>query len=409
MSETLREQKDHAAELFARGKLEQALDAYQRIAEAAPEDLTSRQKVAELLQRLGRPQEAIAAYEPVAIAWARQGLLLRAIALCKVILQIDVSHRRTLQLLAELYARRNMPQPRLSPTPAPLRGVEPVTSEPLAVPNIPLFSQLGHEAFVAVLEQLALRSFQPGETIVTEGEPGHSMFAIVEGRVEVVRRMEGGQRRAVAMVGPGDFFGEMALLAEGPRLASVMAAERTLVLELTRAQVEQLVKRHPSVGEVLQAFYQERLLANVLRSNPLLSALSPLQREAATRAFQVHSVPAGQKLLVQGQPSQALYLVLRGQCRVTHQLPDGREHAYPLLREGNVFGELSLLLGLPATATVTTETACTLLRLDREASERYILSQPGMRESFSRLVSQRLDRTARLLSGHELHEGDLLV
>jgi cAMP-dependent protein kinase regulator len=411
MSETIREQKDHAAQLFASGKLKQALAEYQGIAQAAPEDLTVRQKIAELLQRLDRPQEAIESYETVAMAWARQGLLLRAIAMCKVILQLDTSHRRTQQLLAELYARRNMPQPRLSPTPLPLRGVEPVASDssPLAIPHIPLFSQLGPEAFLAVVEELALRTFEPGETIVTEGEPGHSMFALVEGRVEVVRQLEGGQRRTVASMGPSDFFGEMALLVEGPRLASVVAAERTTALELTRAQVEQLVKRHPSVGEVLQAFHQERLLANVLRSNPLLSALSPLQREAATRAFQTQAVPAGQKLLTQGQPSQALYLVLRGQCSVTHQLPDGRAQAYPTLREGQVFGELSLLLGMPATATVTTETPCTLLRLDRDACERYILSQPGMRESFSRLVAQRLDRTARLVSGQELHEGDQRV
>jgi len=409
MSETLREQKDHAAQLFASGRLQQALDVYQHIAQVAPEDLTVRQKIAELFQRLAKPQEAIKSYETLALAWARQGLLLRAIAICKVILQLDASHRHTQQLLAEFYARRNMPQPRLSP--APLRNVEPPASDstPLTLPNIPLFSQLGHEAFLAVLEQLTMRTFEPGETIVTEGEPGESMFAIVEGRVEVVRQLEGGQRRAVASVGPGDFFGEMALLAEGPRLASVMAAERTTVLELTRAQVELLVKRHPSVGEVLQAFHQERLLANVMRSNPLLSALSPLQREAASRAMLVHSVPAGQTLLVQGQPGQALSLVLRGRCRVTHRLPDGREHAYPPLREGHVFGELSLLMGMPATATVTAETPCTLLRLERDACERYILSQPGMRESLSRLMAQRLDRTARLASGQELHEGDQLV
>jgi cAMP-dependent protein kinase regulator len=210
-------------------------------------------------------------------------------------------------------------------------------------------------------------------------------------------------------MGEGEFFGEMALLSEGPRLASVVAAERTVVLELTRAQVERLVQRHPSVGEVLQAFHQERLLANVLRSNPLLSALPVSQRDALARAFQLVSVPAGQTLLAQGQQGEALYLLLRGRCQVQHQHPDGHASAYPVLREGDVFGELSLLLGLPATATVRAETPCTLLRLDRPACERHILSQPGVREAFSRLISERLGRTARLFSGHELHEGDLRV
>ncbi|HEX8437294.1 cyclic nucleotide-binding domain-containing protein [Archangium sp.] len=408
MGETLRELKDNAAQAFASGKLEEALAGYQRVVKTAPEDLASRQKVAELLQRLGRTREALETYETVATAWARQGWLLRAIALCKVILQLEPAHGRTQEMLAQLYAKRLAPTPRPVSTPAPVVS-EPAVARAGELPSIPLFSQLGQEAFVAVLEGMEMRAFQPGETIVTEGAPGSSMFAVVEGRVEVVRQLEGGKSRAVAAMGEGEFFGEMALLSEGPRLASVVAAERTVVLELTRAQVERLVQRHPSVGEALQAFHQERLLANVLRSNPLLASLSPPQREALARAFQPVSVPAGQTLLVQGQQGEALYLLLRGRCQVQHQHPDGHASAHPVLREGDVFGELSLLLGLPVTATVRSETPCTLLRLDRASCERHILSQPGVREAFSRLITERLGRTAQLFAGREVHEGDLRI
>ncbi|PTL80591.1 cyclic nucleotide-binding domain-containing protein [Vitiosangium sp. GDMCC 1.1324] len=409
MSEALRTHKDAAAQLFAGGQLEEALAEYQLLAQAAPEDLAIRQKVAELLQRLGRKQEAIGMYESAAMAWARLGWLLRAIALCKVILQLDSGHGRTQRMLAELYARRMAPAPRLTPAPVPVTPPPTKGTVPEALPRIPLFSQLSREAFVAVLEELALKAFAPGATIVTEGEPGNSLFALVEGRVDVVRQLEGGRRRKVASLGEGDFFGEMALLSEGPRLAGVVATERTVVLVLTREQVERLVQRHPSVGEVLRSFHQERLLANVLRSNPLLSALTPAQREAAARAFQLQTVPAGQSLLVQGQPGEALYLLLRGQCRVVHQHPDGHQSNYPVLSEGDVFGELSVLLGLPATASVFADSACTLLRLDRQSVERHILVQPGVREALSRLSSERLQRTARLLSGQEMLEGDQRV
>ncbi|HZI04302.1 MAG TPA: nuclease PIN, partial [Archangium sp.] len=106
MAGNLREHKDNAAHLFASGRLEEALTEYQLVANAAPEDLASRQKVAELLQRLNRKPEAIETYASVADGWARQGWLLRAIAMCKVILQLDPRHGRTQQRLAELYARR---------------------------------------------------------------------------------------------------------------------------------------------------------------------------------------------------------------------------------------------------------------------------------------------------------------
>ena len=178
MVDTLREHKDKAAQLFAKGKWAEALAGYQRVAEAAPEDLTSRQKVAELLQRLGRKQEAIEAYAGVALAWARQGWLLRAVALCKVILQLEPGHGSTQRMLAELYARRSVPQPRLSPAAPEVPVAEAATmAGATALPRIPLFSQLGEEAFLALMEGLELKPFAPGATLVTEGEVGQSLFA----------------------------------------------------------------------------------------------------------------------------------------------------------------------------------------------------------------------------------------
>lgn len=413
MIENLREHKDNAARLFASGRLEEALAGYQRVARAAPEDLASRQKVAELLQRLDRKQEAVGEYAAVADAWARQGWLLRAIALCKVILQLDPRHERTQRMLAALFARHMERPARLTSTvpvavrPGPARTPPPEALA--ALPRIPIFSQLGRESFVALLEGLELKTFEAGASIVMEGTPGHAMFAIVEGRVDVVRMLEGGQRRKVASLGEGDFFGEMALLSKSPRLASVVATERTVVLELTRAVVARLIQRDASVARVLRAFHQERLLANVLRGNKLFSTLTPRQREATAQAFQLQTRPAGQTLLVQGQPGEALYLLLRGRCRVGHRHPDGKESQYPLLREGDVFGELSMMLGLPATATVRTDSPCTLLRLDRESFEKHVLVQPGVREALARLSTERLQRTALLVSGQEPLEGDSRV
>ncbi|MDY7231985.1 cyclic nucleotide-binding domain-containing protein [Hyalangium rubrum] len=408
--DALREHKNKAAEFFAKGALESALSEYQKVVQEAPEDLSSRQKVAELLQRLGRKKESIATYEALAEAWARQGWLLRAIALCKVILQIEPRHNRTQRLLAELHAKRLESSPRLAPAPKPVENA-PATGNISGgtLPRIPIFSQLSGEELLSVMERLELRVFQPKETIIQEGQLGGSMFAIVEGSVEVVRKLETGGERTLAFMGEGDLFGEMALLSAGPRLASVRASERTMVLELPRERVEQLVTRHPSVGQVLQTFHRERLLINMLRSNPLFRALTPLQREALARDFQLCSVPAGKPLTMQGQSASALYLLLRGTCRVLHEHEDGRESDYRPLREGDVFGEISLMLGVTATATVTTAERCTLLRLDREACERHILHQPGLREALSRMSQERLQRTVEMTSGFWLDEGDLRI
>jgi cAMP-dependent protein kinase regulator len=331
-------------------------------------------------------------YEALAEVWARHGWGARAIALCKVILRLDPKHGPARRLLTELDARRVDP---LGP-PGPAVP-KPMNLEPTPSPREVLLSGLGERELGAVLDALEPRVFQPGETIVEEGQPGSSLFAIVEGSVEVVRTLKSGRRRTVAFLGEGDFFGEMSLLSEEPRFATIRAFERTAVLELTRERLEQIIQRHPSVEEVLRAFYREHLLDDVLRGNPLFKILTPAQRMDLARDFQLCSRPAGALILEQGHEVDALYLLLRGQCQVLHRHPDGRETPLRTLGEGDMFGEISLVLGLPATATVRSDTPCMLLRLDWGSCDKHLLSRPEVFEELSRLGNERLLHTAGLL------------
>jgi cAMP-dependent protein kinase regulator len=182
-----------------------------------------------------------------------------------------------------------------------------------------------------------------------------------------------------------------------PRFATVRAFERTAVLELTRERLERIIQRHPSVGEVLHSFHRVRLLDEVLRSNPIFRLLTPLARQALAHDFQLCSRPAGTLLLEQGQAVDGLYVLLRGHCQVRHRHPDGSEILLRTLGEGDVFGEISLMLGLQATATVRADTSCLLLRLDWGSCERTLLAQPGVCEALSRMGNERLLSSAGLL------------
>jgi cAMP-dependent protein kinase regulator len=342
----------------------------------------------------------LADYEQLAELWARQGLLVRAIALCKVILRLDPAHEPARRLLAELDARRVEPHAPPGPAVPRAQAVDSVAGTAPAGGEAPLraslLSRLGTREFLSMLETLQPRIFQPGESIVEEGQPGSSMFAIVEGSVEVVRTLKSGRRRTVAFMGEGDFFGEMSLLASTPRFATVKAFERTAVLELTREQLEQLLERHPSVEDVLQGFHRERLLEDVLRGNPLFRSLSAEQREALARDFQICTRQQGTVLLEQGKEVDALYLLLRGRCQVLHRHPDGSQTPLRTLGEGDMFGEIALMLGLPATATVCADSPCILLRLDWGSCERHLLSNPGVCEALSRMGNERLLSSAGL-------------
>lgn len=417
----LRRAKDKATELLAQGELPAALELFQAVAKKAPQEPVWRQKAAELLQRMGRTSEAISEYEAVAEAWAKTGWLLRAIAVCKVILQLDPKHTRTQTLLVQLHGRHEQPRSlaasQKEPTAVP-PGLERVrhpakaeAGEAVLAPMapIPFFSSLGREIFLEVLAGVERHQYAPGEFIVREGTPGRSMFIIAEGEVCVTRQNEQGQPVTLAKLGEGELFGELALLCEGPRLSSVMTTKETVLLEFSRERMESIAGRYPQLAEILQRLYEDRLLANVLRSNPLFAGWPEALRKTVASAFTPFTVKAGEEILTRGQSSHALYLVLRGRCAVLHPHVDGHETPYPDLIEGDVFGEISLLRSKLVTATVRAQTPCLLLKLEKVVLDKLMPHHPFLSKELQRLGAERMLRTTMLLCGRPIHLGDARV
>jgi CRP/FNR family transcriptional regulator len=108
------------------------------------------------------------------------------------------------------------------------------------------------------LERLAKsfreRRFIEGDVITTEGEPGVGFFVILEGDADVT---VGGERRGA--LGPGDSFGEMALIDEGPRSATVVAVTDLTCLALSAWEFRPFVAEHPDVAWSLLQTLARRL------------------------------------------------------------------------------------------------------------------------------------------------------
>jgi CRP-like cAMP-binding protein len=100
----------------------------------------------------------------------------------------------------------------------------------------PIFGGLGTEELERLLELGEVRELPRGELVFREGEPGRELFIVLEGRVEVVARLDTDQQRTLATLGAGDCFGEMSLIDIQRRSASVIATEASRFLVLsTRA------------------------------------------------------------------------------------------------------------------------------------------------------------------------------
>ena len=105
----------------------------------------------------------------------------------------------------------------------------------------------------AELERLApalkRRSFRRGETLYHQGDPGHVLHVVIEGRVKVVLPSETGEEAVLTVLGPGDVHGEMALLDGEPRSATVVALEQVVSATLSREDFMDLLKRSPGAME----------------------------------------------------------------------------------------------------------------------------------------------------------------
>lgn len=264
---------------------------------------------------------------------------------------------------------------------------------PRDMPATPLFEGLPKAAFVELLSLMNLIEANPGDKIVVEGEIGVNMYIVASGSVDVVRERDG---ERLARLGEGAFFGEIALLTNVPRTASVVAAEPCQLLEIGRDALNTIVERHPKVDAVLSDFYRARLVSNLLTANPLFEPLSkPERRELASR-FQTVRKVKGETLQRQGHQATGLYLLLRGLCSVTHATEDGTNHRLPDVREGEFFGEIALLLRMPLMRTVTTKTPCTFLFLTHDDLRAVLLPNKAVWKPLLAIARKRMADTASI-------------
>jgi anion transporter len=120
--------------------------------------------------------------------------------------------------------------------------------EPLGetIRNVLIFSALSREDVAKVLGKLEEISFPAGATIVSQGDQGDAFYLIQSGAVQVVVASGAGNSEVVALLGPGDWFGEMALLSGEARSATIQSVKETKLWRLRREEWDELIEKHPT-------------------------------------------------------------------------------------------------------------------------------------------------------------------
>jgi len=422
-----RELKDEAAQQAAKGNWKTALDLYLAIEQLEPQEGAWPRHAGEMCRRLNQTADAVADFARAVDVYAKTGFLPKAVAVCKVILEIDPRQTAVQAKLAALHASRSfttgaaaaiaateakrpsqsVPSQRISSVVslADLRlgalvhgadlsrhvpavsaanvyeiplGLEPdgsldkaanIETTRAALGRTPLFSSLDEPRLLLLIERTRLRPLAKGEVLFQIGDPPDGLYVVAAGEVAVYSASEG-QEIEVARLGEGSFFGETALLTHQPRTVTVRATADSELLLIDRDAVGALVADSPAVLLVLMRFMRDRLLTKIVETHRLFASLTSVDRMSLAGKFRFLEVEAGAVLMEQGKRAPGMFIILCGELEA-HQ--DARTVQ---LGTGKTFGEASLLGHRPAASTIRALKKSFLLMLPLVAFQEVTATHP---------------------------------
>jgi len=438
MSQSLREL---GMDLLEDHQFERALGVFAEAVRRTPEDHRSRMMAARCLASLGERERAVTALHACAEGLLRRDYLLSAIAACRQALELSPAEKRVRETLSRIHARAVRAAPGRARVPPPLppetlydghveqdlmtllgeelsdRAIEVLAApdargqaSPDARPPLPLFVDLEREAFVDLVTRMGYREVKAGEVLSAEGGGGDALaiHVVVAGRAKVVRRVEG-QERTLGALGGGSIFGELSLLTGASPTATVTAEVDTELFELRREHLNAVAKQHPGVMEALAGFAQQRMSRNLMATSPLFQQLPEEDRARLYQRFSFRALQPGEKALVEGEPASGLFLVLAGELVVQKEDPAGGAVSLGILREGDVAGEISLLAGVRATATVVATRKTATAFMARTAFTELLREFPEAQKYLEGLRDRRLREIGEALRPMEILDADELV
>jgi len=233
------EETESGASLLARREYARAVPLLKRDLDKYQSNPRIRLQYADALAGAGQHEEAIAQYEHTAKYYEDNGLTVQAIAVGKKAEKL-----------------RAQAGPTAKPQEETAGKSDPLFTRP--VPKSPLFEVLSEDERNALVREMELESHDEGSVIISEGQPGSSMYVIASGEVKVFTNGAGGSSLYLARLGEGDFFGEVSMLNGKPRTATITASQRTELLRLDKEKLDNALAMYPGIRKVLNDFYQRR-------------------------------------------------------------------------------------------------------------------------------------------------------
>ncbi|KAL0587648.1 hypothetical protein ABG067_002667 [Albugo candida] len=245
--------------------------------------------------------------------------------------------------------------------------------------QVQLFRNLSQKQQEQVLCALKPAKFLNGQVIVQQGARGDRFYMIAKGSAVITKTMPGSkQERMITHLYPGHYFGELALIYDDPRTATVRAIGDVELLYLTQNDFQRIGHVHLSL---------------MLQQVPLLARLNSRDQDIVLSRLQPANFTDGEYIVRQGEEGTRFYIITKGEAAVTERdllVADSTEKELTRLYEGHVFGEMSLIYKEPRTASVRAIGPVKCLYLTAEDFEQCLSS-----DHFQRFVQEEYVEKAR--------------
>ncbi|KAL4945202.1 hypothetical protein BDV06DRAFT_219592 [Aspergillus oleicola] len=240
----------------------------------------------------------------------------------------------------------------------------------IAVSNNFLFSHLDDEQSKTVLDALVEKPIPAKDIkVISQGDAGDFFYIVEDGHFDVYINPTGsvqpgpdGMGNKISTIGPGGSFGELALMYNAPRAATIVSVDsKSTLWALDRVTFRRILMD--------SAFQRRRMYEAFLEEVPLLSSLKPYERSKIADALDTFKYSAESTIIAEGEPGDAFYLLESGEADAFMEGVDRPVKSY---KRGDFFGELALLDDKPRAASVRARTEVKVARLGRDGFKRLL-------------------------------------
>jgi ATP-binding cassette, subfamily B, bacterial HlyB/CyaB len=253
-----------------------------------------------------------------------------------------------------------------------------------------LLNRQEQDRLAAKMTECFLRT---GDTLFERGDPGDALYVVASGRARVIGTDAAGREISLSVLKRGEHFGDIALLSDVARTATVRAAEDLVLLRLDRRDFLDYLERHPHVRLALERFLKDFSTRDFLRQFTAMSAVPAALLRQVMEQLEERSVAAGTVVVRQGEPADSFFIVREGMFQAVKR-ENGAEQVVNAIGPGEFFGELGLMNGSGRSATVIARSEAKLYALSRIAFEKIVEGSPEFRN--------RLEHVAASYSRHDV-------